>query len=93
MSQQPDLRQIIREEYLKCAADPAHFMKKYCNIQHPQRGRVLFNLYPFQEKTLRLFRDNPYSIVLKSRQLGISTLAAGYSLWLMLFHKDKNVLL
>ena len=89
---QPDLRQIIREEYLKCAQDPAHFMKKYCNIQHPQRGRVLFNLYPFQEKTLRLFRDNPYSIVLKSRQLGISTLAAGYSLWLMLFHKDKNVL-
>jgi hypothetical protein len=67
-------------------------MKKYCNIQHPQQGRVLFNLYPFQEKTLRLFRDNPYSIVLKSRQLGISTLAAGYSLWLMLFQKDKNVL-
>ena len=68
------------------------FRKKYCHIQHPQRGRVVFNLYPFQEKTLRLFRDNPYSIVLKSRQLGISTLAAGYSLWLMLFHKDKNVL-
>ena len=87
-----DLRQIIREEYLKCAQDPAHFMKKYCNIQHPQRGRVIFNLYPFQEKVLRLWRDNPYSVVLKSRQLGISTLAAGYSLWLMLFHKDKNVL-
>ena len=87
-----DLKQIIRQEYLKCAQDPAHFMKKYCHIQHPQRGRVIFNLYPFQEKTLRLFRDNPYSIVLKSRQLGISTLAAGYSLWLMLFHKDKNVL-
>ena len=87
-----DLRQIIREEYLKCAQDPAHFMKKYCNIQHPQRGRVIFNLYPFQDKVLHLWRDNPYSIVLKSRQLGISTLAAGYSLWLMLFHKDKNVL-
>ena len=87
-----DLKHIIRQEYLKCAQDPAHFMKKYCYIQHPQRGRVIFNLYPFQEKTLRLFRDNPYSIVLKSRQLGISTLAAGYSLWLMLFHKDKNVL-
>jgi hypothetical protein len=37
-------------------------------------------------------RDNPYSIILKSRQLGISTLSAGYSLWLMLFHKDKNIL-
>ena len=87
-----DLKAIIRQEYLKCAQDPAHFMKKYCNIQHPQRGRVLFNLYPFQEKTLHLFRDNPYSIILKSRQLGISTLSAGYSLWMMLFQKDKNIL-
>ena len=33
-----DLKQIIRHEYLKCAKDPAHFMKKYCNIQHPQRA-------------------------------------------------------
>ena len=87
-----DLKQIIRQEYIKCAKDPAHFMKKYCNIQHPQRGRILFNLYLFQEKVLHLWRDNPYSVILKSRQLGISTLSAGYSLWLMLFHKDKNVL-
>jgi len=87
-----DLKQIIRDEYLKCAQDPAHFMKKYCYIQHPTRGRIQFNLYPFQEKVLRLWRDNPYNIVLKSRQLGISTLTAGYSLWIMLFQKDKNVL-
>ena len=87
-----DIKQIIREEYLKCAQDPAHFMKKYCNIQHPTRGRIIFNLYPFQEKVLHLWRDNPYDIILKSRQLGISTLVAGYSLWLMLFQKDKNVL-
>ena len=87
-----DLKQIIREEYLKCAQDPAHFMRKYCYIQHPQRGRVLFNLYPFQDKVLNLWKDNPYDIILKSRQLGISTLVAGYSLWLMLFHKNKNVL-
>ena len=87
-----DLKQIIRQEYIKCAKDPAHFMKKYCNIQHPQRGRILFNLYPFQEKVLHLMQENPYSIILKSRQLGISTLSGGYSLWLMLFHKDKNIL-
>jgi len=87
-----DLKEIIKQEYIRCAKEPDYFMKKYCFIQHPQRGRVLFNLYPFQGKVLTLFRDNPYSIVLKSRQLGISTLAAGYSLWLMIFHKDKNVL-
>jgi len=87
-----DLKKVIRQEYLKCAKDPVHFMRKYCYIQHPQRGRIQFNLYPFQEKVLTLMRDNPYSIILKSRQLGISTLSAGYSLWLMLFHKDKNIL-
>jgi hypothetical protein len=87
-----EIKQIIIDEYVKCANSPSHFMSKYCHIQHPQRGRIIFNLYPFQSKVLNLWKDNPYSIILKSRQLGISTLAAGYALWLMLFHKDKNVL-
>ena len=87
-----DIKKIIAQEYIKCAKDPAYFMRKYCYIQHPTRGRILFALYPFQEKVLHLFRDNQYLITLKSRQLGISTLASAYSLWLMLFHKDKNVL-
>ena len=87
-----DIKKIIAQEYIKCAKDPAYFMKKYCHIQHPTRGRILFNLYPFQDKILHLFRDEQYIITLKSRQLGISTLAAAYSLWLMLFHKDKNIL-
>ena len=87
-----DIKKVIRQEYLKCVSDPVHFMKKYCFIQHPQRGRIQFSLFPFQEKMLTLYRDNPYSIVLKSRQLGISTLSAGYSLWMMLFNKDKNIL-
>jgi hypothetical protein len=87
-----DIKSIIRQEYIRCSQDPAHFMKKYCFIQHPQRGRIQFNLYPFQEKILHLWRDNPYSIILKSRQLGISTLASGYALWLMTFHQDRNIL-
>ena len=87
-----DIKKIIAQEYLKCAKDPAYFMRKYCYIQHPTRGRILFNLYPFQDKILHLFKDNQYVITLKSRQLGISTLSAAYSLWLMVFHKDKNVL-
>lgn len=92
MNQQEQIKKVITQEYVACAKDPAYFMKKYCYIQHPTRGRIPFNLYPFQEKVLRLYRDNQYCITLKSRQLGISTLVAGYSLWLMLFHKDKNVL-
>lgn len=67
-------------------------MKKYVKIQHPVRGTVSFELYPFQENTLRDFVDNQLNIVLKSRQMGISTLTAAYSLWLMTFHNDKNIL-
>jgi hypothetical protein len=92
MSDNINIKQIIRDEYVLCSRNPAHFMRKYCYIQHPQRGRIMFNLYPFQDKVLNLWKDNPYDIILKSRQLGISTLVAGYSLWLMLFQQDKNVL-
>ena len=87
-----DLKQAIQREYLKSAQNPVHFMRKYCTIQHPTKGKVKFDLYPFHEKCLTEFKDNRYNIILKARQLGISTLSAGYSLWLMLFHNDKNIL-
>lgn len=92
MASSADYKKIIAAEYIKCAKDPVYFMRKYVYIQHPIRGRILFNLFPFQEKVLQLFRDSANIIVLKSRQLGISTLGAGYALWLLTFHTDKNVL-
>lgn len=87
-----DYKKLIKTEWKKCFLDPVYFMKRYCKIQHPQRGKIPFTLYPFQEKTLKEFQDHQYNIVLKSRQLGISTLSAGYALWLMTFYTDKNVL-
>jgi hypothetical protein len=92
MADQANIKEIIKQEYIKCATDPVHFFRKYCYITHPIKGRVLFHLYPFQENTLNEFRNNRFSIVNKSRQLGISTLVAGYSLWTMMFNKDKTVL-
>ena len=58
MNQQQDIKEVIKLEYLKCAQDPAHFLSKYCQIQHPTRGRVHFQLYPFQDKVLSLFKSN-----------------------------------
>lgn len=86
------LKEIIREEYIKCAKNPQYFIKKYCMIQHPTKGKIPFHLYGYQETTLQEFLDHDRTIVLKSRQLGISTLIAAYALWLILFHGDKNVL-
>jgi|TARA_B110000902_G_scaffold141918_1_gene163878 hypothetical protein len=85
-------KEIIKKEYLRCAADPIYFLKKYSFIQHPIKGKIPFALYDFQEKTLEQFSQNKLNVILKARQLGISTLTAGYSLWMMTFHQDKNVL-
>jgi len=86
------IKKVIKEQYVKCATDPSYFMKKYCMIQHPIRGKIPFELYDFQEKSVHEFKDNRFNIILKARQLGISTLTAGYALWMMTFHQDKNVL-
>lgn len=68
-------------------------MKKYVKIQHPVRGTCNFDLYKFQEDALTDLVENSLNIILKSRQMGISTLTAAYSLWLMTFYTDKNILI
>lgn len=87
-----DLKDRIKEEYKACLASPEYFIRKFCKIQHPQRGRIPFDLYSYQSKTIHDFDDHRYNIILKGRQIGISTVVACYALWLMLFHRDKNVL-
>ena len=92
MSDKKQLKEAIKREYAKCATDPVYFLGKYGVIQHPVRGKVNFNLYDFQEKSLQSFMQHDYNIVLKARQLGLSTLTAGYALWMMTFQPDKNIL-
>lgn len=82
----------IKEEIRKCGRDPVYFIKNYCRIQHPQKGLIPFKLYDFQEDVLQEFNDYRFNIILKARQLGISTLTAGYVVWMMLFRREKNVL-
>lgn len=89
---QPNLRKVIEEEFLRCAVDPIHFFKKHFKIQHPIKGKIPFNLFPFQEDALRQINDHRYSIILKSRQMGISTLMAAFSLHRMLFRNDFKIL-
>ena len=88
-NQKVPLREIIKHEYTECLKSPSYFMKKYCKIQHPTLGTIPFALYDFQAKTLESFRDEQFNIVLKARQMGISTLVSGYALWLMTFLQIK----
>lgn len=82
-----------REEYLKCKKDPAYFLSTYGCIQHPIRGKIRFALYDFQAELLRTVAANKNTIVLKSRQLGISTITAGLAAWYIIFYPDKPVLI
>jgi len=86
------LKQLIKKEYARCSIDVSHFLREYNIIQHPTRGKIQFNLYEYQKDTIEQFDDHRFIIVNKGRQLGLSTLVAGYILWKMLFTSDYNVL-
>jgi len=57
------------------------------------KGKVKFELFDYQLETLKTFVDRRYVIVLKARQLGLTTLADAYALWLLLFRPGSNILL
>jgi hypothetical protein len=79
-------------EIVRSGKDPVYFSNKYAQISHPIRGLIPFDMYRFQEDALKEFTKNRFNIILKARQLGISTTVASYVCWLMLFHQDKNVM-
>lgn len=82
---------LKQEEIIKCGVDPLYFLKRYGYITHPKRGLIKFTTYPFQDDCVRDFESHRFNIVLKSRQLGLSTICAGYCLWMSLFQKEKNI--
>ena len=85
-------KQEIVKEIVKSGKDPVYFINNYCRISHPLRGLIPFNTYPYQDNLLKDFNDFRFNIILKARQLGISTISAAYAVWFMLFHKEKNIL-
>ena len=88
----PTSKQRQIKEIIKCGKDPVHFFNRYSQIQHPTRGLIPFKTYDFQEDCTASFNDHRFNIILKSRQLGLSTLAAAYAVWLAVFYKDKSIL-
>ena len=82
----------VLAEIVKCGKDPDYFINNYARISHPIRGLVPFKTYDFQTQLLKDFNDHRFNVILKGRQLGISTITAAYVSWMMLFHRDKNIL-
>jgi hypothetical protein len=85
-------REEILKEIVKCGKDPGYFINNYAKISHPLRGLIPFKMYDFQEDLINDFNDYRFNVILKARQLGISTITAAYVVWMMSFHRDKNIL-
>lgn len=79
--------------YMQCAKNPWFFIINFVTTIHPLRGKVPFKLFPFQVSVLYQLIKNPYNIILKPRQMGMSVLVAAYALWLAMFHPHKNIMI
>lgn len=84
------------EELLKCM-DPQdgymHFAKNYAYIQHPVRGKLLFEPYDYQERLIKSYHEHRFSINLLPRQSGKTTCAAIYLCWYAMFNPDQTILI
>jgi len=85
-------KEEMTREIIKCGKEPAYFLDNYAKIVHQERGLIPFKTFKFQKDLLNDFHDHRFNIILKSRQMGISTIVSGYIAWMLLFHKEKNVL-
>ena len=85
-------KEAVKEEIRKCGNDPIYFLKNYVKITHPLKGQIPFTTFDYQDVLLNDFNDHRFNVILKARQLGISTIVAGYATWLMLFRREKTVL-
>jgi len=103
-AEQISTAQLLEErEWRRCAPDTRdpqklleafeYFCWNYCHIKHPDRGRIKFELFDSQVDSVNLWIRSRYSLMLKARQLGFSTLVAVYAFWLAFFYEDRVVIM
>lgn len=84
------------EELLKCM-DPdegyLYFAKNFAHIQHPVKGKLLFDPYEYQVNLLKSYHNHRFNINMLPRQSGKTTCAAVYLIWHAMFHPDQTILI
>jgi len=83
-------------EFARCAdpdSGPEYFMSNYFYIQHPVKGKMLYEPFEYQRKLIDTYHANRFSISLMPRQTGKTTSAAGYLLWFAMFRPDSTILI
>ena len=84
------------EDLLACM-DPdtgyLHFSRKFAYIQHPTRGKLLFDPYEYQLGLMDSYHSFRFNINMMPRQTGKTTCAAIYLAWFAMFNPDQTILI
>ena len=83
------------KDLLACSAEEGYhyFCKNFFYIQHPVKGKMLFEPFGFQTSLLDAYHYHRFNINMLPRQMGKTTCAAGYLLWYAMFHPDQTILI
>ena len=83
-------------QHLMACADPKtghqHFAKNFFYIQHPVKGKLIFDPYDYQVRLLDSYHNHRFNINMLPRQSGKTTCASAYLLWYAMFHPDQTIL-
>lgn len=82
-----NLAEKLAQDWIKCKNSFIYFVENYCLLKDQRLGKAVpFILWDCQKELSSIWNLYDYSIILKSRQIGISWLSAAYALWCCIFH-------
>jgi hypothetical protein len=79
------------DELKLCNKSILHFAESYFFITTLDEGKKKIELYKYQKKLLKAFKNNRFNVVLSSRQSGKTTTITIYALWIVCFQSDKRI--
>lgn len=79
------------DELKLCNKSILHFAESYFYITTLDEGKKKIELYKYQKRLLKAFKNNRFNVVLSSRQSGKTTTITIYALWIVCFQSDKRI--
>jgi hypothetical protein len=70
-----------------------YFARHFAHIQHPVKGKLLFDPFDYQIRLLQSYHNYRFNINMLARQTGKTTCAAIYLIWYAMFHPDQTILI
>jgi hypothetical protein len=80
-------------ELERCITDPMYFIENFLKVQHPIKGSIPLELYPYQREMIDAYHNHRFCVALTGRQMGKTTVAAAYLLWRAMFMPDTKILI